>query len=157
VREVLKKILIIENNAATRCLFSGSLTAKGFSTIEAENGVVGIQQAQTELPDVIISNIAMPEMNGYEMLTQLRQDLQTAGIPLIFVTDKTHREDIRRAMELGADDYLTKPYTIEELLNAIAACLEKRALLQQWYTMEIPDALANSLIPTKETISQIDG
>lgn len=129
----MKKILVIEDNAATRNLFLECLKAKGFHAIGAENGLVGLQRVKEQLPDLIACDITMPELDGYGVLTALRQNPDTAVIPFIFITARTARNDIRKAMELGVDDYLTKPFTLKELLAAIATQLEKRATLQQWY------------------------
>ncbi len=129
----MKKILVIEDNAATRNLFLECLKSKGFHAIGAENGLVGVQQAKEKLPDLIVCDIMMPELDGYSVLTALRQNPVTAVIPFIFITAKTTRNDIRKAMELGVDDYLTKPFTPKELLDAIATQLKKRDILQQWY------------------------
>ena len=134
--ETVKKILVIEDRAETLNLFLKCLKAEGFYTIGAENGLIGVQQAEQELPDLIISDITMPELDGYGVLTTLRQNPATAIIPLIFLTAKANRADIRKGMELGADDYLTKPCTVNELVKAIAACLEKRTTLQQCYTAQ---------------------
>ncbi|MCC5609700.1 response regulator [Nostoc sp. CHAB 5834] len=117
-------------------MLKGVVKAKGFYTIGAENGLIGVQRAQEDLPDLIISEIAMSKLDGYSVLTKLRQNPDTAIIPLIFVTTKVSKADIRKGMEMGADDYLTKPCTVQELLRAIAACLEKRAFLQQCYTAQ---------------------
>jgi YesN/AraC family two-component response regulator len=131
---MLKKILVIENIAETRNMFLESLNEKGFHTISAQDGLTGVQRAQEELPDLIISEILLPKIDGYSILTQLRENPHTAIIPLIFVTTQESRADIRKAIEMGADDYLIKPCTVEELLGAITACLQKRAFLQQYYT-----------------------
>lgn len=131
--EMMKKILVIEDNAQTRNLFLAFLKGEGFHTIGAENGLVGIQRIQENIPDLIISDITLPKLNGYGVLAKLRQNPVTAIIPFIFVTAKASRTDLRKAMELGADDYLTKPCTLKELMTAIATQLEKQAALQQWY------------------------
>ncbi len=127
----MTKILVIENEERTRNIFLKCLESEGFDAIGAENGLVGVQKVQEHLPDLIISEINLPELDGYGVLTMLRQNLTTAIIPLIFVTAKSARTDIRKGMEQGADDYLTKPCTLEELLAAIATRLEKQALLWQ--------------------------
>lgn len=134
--ETVKKILVIEDEVPTRTLFLRGLKARGFHTISAENGRIGIQQAQEQLPDVIVCDIIMPELDGYRVLMALRQDPATATIPFIFVTSKEDRIDWRKGMELGADDYLTKPCTLEELQKAIAVQLEKQSLLRQWYAAQ---------------------
>ena len=141
----MKKILVIENKAETRNLFLEFLKAQGFYAIGAEDGLIGVQQAQEKLPDLITCGIMMPQLDGYGVLTTLRQDPVTATIPFIFVTTKVTRADLRKGMELGADDYLTKPCTVDELLKAIAARLEKQATLQQRFT---PGAQLVSSPPT---------
>ena len=108
----MKKILVIEDEARTRNLFVKCLEAEGFYTIGAENGLVGIQQAQEKLPDLVICDIVMPQLDGYGVLTALRQNPVTAIIPFIFLTAKVFQADIRKGMELGADDYITKPCTV---------------------------------------------
>lgn len=129
----MKKILLIENQAETRKLFLKCVEAEGFYTIVAENGLIGVQRAQSELPDLVISEIMLPKLDGYGVLTTLRQNPTTAIIPFIFVTAKVTLADIRKGMELGADDYLTKPCRVEELLRAIRARLERQATLRQCY------------------------
>lgn len=129
----MKKILVIDHQANSRNLFLEGLKTRGFYTISAENGRVGIQLAREQLPDLIVCEIIIPGIDGYTVLTTLRQDPATAIIPFIFVTAKGERCDRRRAMELGANDYLTKPCTLKELVRAIAIQLEKQTLLQQWY------------------------
>ena len=132
----MKKILAIEAQADTRNLFLEGIKAEGFHTIGAANGRVGIELAQQELPDLIISEIALPKLDGYSVLIKLRQNPVTAIIPFIFVTTRSERTEYRKAMELGANDYITKPCTLEELLQAIAAQLEKQRLLTQWYVKQ---------------------
>ncbi len=147
----MKKILVIEDRAETRNLFLECLKAQGFYTIGAENGLIGVQQVQEELPDLIICDIMMPQLDGYGVLTTLRQDPITATIPFIFVTAKVARADFRKGMELGADDYLTKPCTVDKLLKAIAVRLEKQAALQQWFTAS---AQLVSAPPPSDTVSR---
>ncbi|WP_445632784.1 DNA-binding response regulator [Nostoc sp. DSM 114161] len=134
IHESSKKILVIEDDAVTRNVFLEVLEAEGFNTIGAENGLAGIQQAQEHLPDLVICDIQMPDMDGYNVLTRLRQHPDTGIIPFIFLTGSNTQADLRKGMELGADDYLTKPSTIEDLLRAIAVRFEKQALLKYWYT-----------------------
>ncbi|MFW9260481.1 DNA-binding response regulator [Nostoc sp. KVJ20] len=138
--ESSKKILVIEDDTVTRDLYLKGLEAKGFDMIGADNGRVGIQHAQKSTPDLVICDITMPDMDGYSVLTTLRQDPVTAIIPFIFLTGSSTRSDVRKAMELGADDYLTKPSTLEELLRAIAIRLEKQANLQYWCAMKFEKA-----------------
>ncbi|MEA5594945.1 response regulator [Rivularia sp. UHCC 0363] len=121
-----KKILVIEDDARTRNMYLDGLETEGFEMITAENGSVGIRQALDHLPDLIICDILMPDMDGYTVLEKLRRNPLTAIIPFIFLTGKGSQEDFRKGMESGADDYLTKPATVEQLLKAIATRLERK-------------------------------
>jgi CheY-like chemotaxis protein len=121
----MKKILVIEDEAQTRYIFLECLQAEGFDAIGSENGLVGVQRAQEQLPDLVICDIMMPELDGYGVLAQLRQNSVTATMPFIFLTAKTAEAERRKAIELGADDYLTKPCTVEDLLRAIAKVFAK--------------------------------
>ncbi|MBD2386259.1 response regulator transcription factor [Cylindrospermum sp. FACHB-282] len=141
MHESSKKILVIEDDAVTRNLFLDCLQAEGFDAIGAENGLVGIQQAQVHLPDLVICDILMPDLDGYSVLNILRQDPLTAIIPFIFLTGSNAKAAVRKGMELGADDYLTKPATVDELLRAIAIRLEKQSLLRYWYATTSHQAL----------------
>ncbi|MEH1997921.1 MAG: response regulator [Nostoc sp.] len=138
--ESSNKILVIEDDKVTRNLYLKGLEAKGFDTIGADNGLAGIQKAQERIPDLVICDITMPDMDGYSVLTTLRQDPLTAIIPFIFLTGSSTKADVRKAMELGADDYLTKPSTLDELLRAIAIRLEKQASLQYWCNIKFEKA-----------------
>lgn len=126
------KILLIENEVQTRNIFLECLQTEGFETLEASNGLVGIQQAQQQQPDLVICDVVMPKMDGYGVIKTLRQNSKTALIPFIFMTAKSTKSELRYGMELGADDYLTKPTTVEELLKAIAIRLEKQRERQQY-------------------------
>jgi len=132
IAEMMKRILVIEDREETRNLFLKSLKAKGFQTISAENGLVGIQRAKQQLPDLIVCEIMMSQLDGYDVLTTLHQEPDTAIIPFIFITAKETRVDLRKGMELGADDCLAKPCTVDELIRAISARLAKQAVLRQW-------------------------
>jgi YesN/AraC family two-component response regulator len=138
--ESSNKILVIEDDNVTRDLYLKGLKAKGFDTISADNGRSGIQQAQEWIPDLVICDITMPDMDGYSVLSTLREDPLTAIIPFIFLTGSSNKADVRKAMELGADDYLTKPSTLDELLRAIAIRLQKQATLQYWWAMKFEKA-----------------
>ncbi len=124
----MRKILVIEDERASRKLILKLLQNEGFEAIGAENGSVGLQLALQECPDLILCDIRMPEMDGYEVLSRLQQDPVTAMIPVICLTAQNDRADLRRGMELGANDYLTKPFTTEELLSAIATQLTKQEM-----------------------------
>jgi YesN/AraC family two-component response regulator len=142
----MKKIVVIEDETRTRNLFLNCLKTEGFNTIGAENGLVGVRKAQEELPDLVICDINMPMLDGYGVLNTLHQDPVTAIIPFIFLTAKDSKAELRQGMQLGADDYLTKPCTVEELLEAIAVRLEKQTVLKQWYATE-SQADSQSIFP----------
>ena len=116
----MKKILIIEDEPETRDMFVEALIEEGFEAIGAKNGRVGIQKTQEYLPDLIICDVTMPELNGYQVLTTLRQNPSTAMIPFIFMSALSNEAERHEAMQLGANEYLTKPCTVEQLLEVIA-------------------------------------
>lgn len=120
-----QKILVIEDEQSVLHNALEILRLEGFDVQGAENGRLGLQIAYEYLPDLIICDIMMPEMNGYEVLYQLRNNASTRLTPFIFLTARTERRDMRQGMNLGADDYLTKPFTVAELLESIQARLKK--------------------------------
>jgi diguanylate cyclase (GGDEF)-like protein len=138
----MNKILVIEDERAIRINLLKLLGAEGFHVIAAENGKDGVQLARTEPPDLIICDILMPELDGYGVLRTLQQDPVTATIPFIFLTAKSDRSDWRQGMNLGADDYLTKPFTRAELLEAIASRLQKQVSLQEQHEVKLKQAEA---------------
>ena len=147
VEDVVKKILIIEESAQSRNWFSQCLEAKGFHAVSAENGAVGIEQLQKQLPDLIVCGITrVGNFDGFGIMSAIRKNPTTAVIPFIFVSSRTSRDDIRKGMELGADDYLTKPCTLKELLRSIHTQLEKRATLQKWYASNNQPTISQATI-----------
>lgn len=131
-----KKLLVIEDEPEVRANIIELLEAEEFQVVGAENGFIGAIWAQEHLPDLIVCDVRMPELDGYDVLTALRQDSLTATIPFIFLTANADRADMRRGMELGADDYLTKPFTRSELLSAIASRFAKHEVVMQQYNSE---------------------
>lgn len=123
----MTKILVIEDERATRANIVSFLESEGFEMLVAENGRLGIQLAQRHLPDLIICDILMPELDGYDVLTTLQQESQTASIPFIFLTVTATEAGFQQSLDLGADDYLSKPITSEQLRRAIALQLKKQA------------------------------
>ncbi|MDC0584812.1 response regulator transcription factor [Bacteroidales bacterium] len=123
----MKKILIIEDDTALMQTIDDLLTIEGFEVYNAKNGVVGVQKAQEIIPDIIISDIMMPDLNGIEVLKQLRKLASTSLIPFIFLTAKSTLEDLRTGMQLGADDYITKPFNNDDLINAVKIRLERHS------------------------------
>jgi DNA-binding NarL/FixJ family response regulator len=121
----VKKILVIEDEAETLDNLVLMLEMEGFKPLSASNGRMGVAVAKRELPDVILCDVSMPEMDGYGVLESLRADPATVSIPFIFLTAKGDKKDLRTGMNLGADDYLTKPASAEEVLGAIRARLDR--------------------------------
>lgn len=120
------KILIIEDNHDVRENISEILSLSGYDTINAADGKVGVEVALNEIPDLILCDIMMPELDGYGVLRILSKYPATASIPFIFLTAKTEMTDMRRGMTLGADDYITKPFDDVELLDTIEVRLRKK-------------------------------
>jgi len=129
----MRKILLIEDSTEIRENTAEILELAGYSVVTAPNGKVGVDLAAKEVPDLIICDIMMPELDGYGVLHILSRKPATAAIPFIFLTAKTEKSDIRKGMTLGADDYLTKPFDDTELLNAVEARLKKREMQEKHY------------------------
>ncbi|MFM7573525.1 MAG: putative bifunctional diguanylate cyclase/phosphodiesterase [Snowella sp.] len=132
-------ILIIEDEAAIRELISELLILEGFDVAEAVNGREGIAIAQSVLPDLIICDVMMPEIDGHGVLQALQKNPQTVTIPFIFLTAKGTRQDVRYAMNLGADDYLIKPFANDELLEVIQIRLKKKEIINQQYIEKLEE------------------
>ncbi|MGK0307743.1 MAG: two-component system sensor histidine kinase/response regulator [Urechidicola sp.] len=125
------KVLIVEDTLAIREEIYDILVMEGYEVFQAKNGLIGFEVALKEHPDLIISDILMPELNGYEMFEKLQTNKKTVSIPLIFLSAKAEKEDIRTGMNLGADDYLTKPLNINDLLNAVENKINKKLIIDQ--------------------------
>jgi len=126
---VKKKILIIDDDAALRYWFADVLSEAGYDCHQAESGDAGVALAGVFLPDVILCDIEMPDTNGYEVIQRLLLSPKTALIPFIFITGRDGRDEVRKGMTLGADDYLTKPMTAAELLDSVRVRLYKKKSL----------------------------
>jgi two-component system alkaline phosphatase synthesis response regulator PhoP len=133
----MKKILVIEDDQPIRISILELLTIEKFEGIGAEDGNEGLQIAKELQPDLILCDIMMPDLDGYSVLYELQQDSATANIPFIFLTAKTERQDQRIGMELGADDYITKPFTTTELLEAVKTRLKKQEHYLSQYNQEL--------------------
>lgn len=127
----MKKILFIEDDTVVRENTAELLELAEYNVVTASNGKIGVELARKELPDIIVCDIMMPEMDGYGVLESLSKDKSTQHIPFIFLSAKTEHKDIRKGMDLGADDYLTKPFEEEELISAIESRLAKVAILKK--------------------------
>lgn len=126
-------ILVIEDEAQTRKVLLNCLKFEGYRAIEADNGRIGIKLAQEYRPDLIVCDIMMPDIDGYGVLSVLRQTISTLSIPVIFLTAKVSMPDLRLGMDLGAEDYLTKPCNVERFLTAITTRLKRKKELQECY------------------------
>src|SRR5690554_7354904 len=126
----MKTILLIEDDLALRENTAELLELSDYNVITAPNGRIGIEKATEFLPDIIICDIMMPEVDGYGVLQALSADKSTKHIPFIFLSAKTEHKEVRRGMDMGADDYLTKPFDEDELLSAIQSRLAKATILE---------------------------
>lgn len=133
----MKKILVIEDDTIMRENTAEILELANYQVVTALNGRVGTALAKETEPDLIICDIMMPELDGYGVLHILSKDPKTASIPFIFLTAKAEKSEIRKGMELGADDYLTKPFEDKELLSAIEARLKKSEMMRKEFTRDI--------------------
>ena len=143
-------ILVIDDNTALRENTAEILELAGYKTLVAANGKQGVDLALAQKPSLIVCDIMMPELDGYGVLHLLRKNQDTQNIPFIFLTAKTERGDLRKGMEMGADDYVTKPFDDIELLNAIEVRLKKAEVLQHQYAAS-PQGLAQFIKDVKGT------
>ncbi len=127
----MKKILVIEDEPGIRTNLSLMLRAEGFAVTAAENGRIGVERAREIVPDLIISDVMMPELDGFGVLAALREDARFGATPFILLTALDDRANMRRGMNLGADDYLPKPFTRDELLDAVRSRLIKQDAMEQ--------------------------
>lgn len=125
----MKTILLIEDDTALRENTAELLELSGYNVNTAPNGKIGIEKAIKTPPDLVVCDIMMPEIDGYGVLEALSSKNITSHIPFIFLSAKTEHKEVRKGMDLGADDYLTKPFDEDELLSAIASRLAKSSIL----------------------------
>ncbi|HJP63293.1 MAG TPA: response regulator, partial [Mucilaginibacter sp.] len=133
----MKTILIIEDNTDIRENTAEILELAGYKVLQGVNGKTGVDLAYQHKPDLILCDIMMPELDGYGVLYMLSKNADVASIPFIFLTAKAERIDFRKGMEMGADDYLTKPFDDIELLNAIESRLEKKRKQEEYYSKSL--------------------
>ncbi len=137
----MKKILVIEDNREMIENIAEMLELFNYSVIKATNATAGIEAAKKEIPDIIICDIMLPDFDGYKVLQTLDDEASTKGIPFIFLTAKAEKSDVRKGMNLGADDYLTKPFDKADLINAIEARLKRNDFLRKTYSRDIDGLL----------------
>lgn len=133
----MKTILIIEDNKDVRENTAEILEMASYKVLQAENGKMGVELAQNAKPDLIICDIMMPVLDGYGVIHLLNKNPETASIPFIFLTAKSERSDMRKGMEMGADDYISKPFDDIELLNAVESRLKKNEVLRAEYSQNV--------------------
>lgn len=133
----MKKILLIEDNREMRENTTEILELAQYQVFAAENGKIGVELALKEHPDLVICDIMMPVLDGYGVLHMLSKNPETAGIPFIFLTAKADRGDFRKGMEMGADDYVTKPFDDVELMNAIESRLKRAEIIRKEFMRDM--------------------
>lgn len=147
------KVLIIEDNTDIRENIVEILELAGYTVFAAANGKAGVDMAIKNIPDIILCDIMMPELDGYGVLYMLSKHPELSAVPFIFLTAKAERIDLRKGMEMGADDYLTKPFDDMELLSSIESRLKKKAAQQSFYSKPL-DQL-NTLIGKNEGLAEL--
>lgn len=138
----MAKILIVDDDAQLRSTIQMVLKLKGYEVLDADNGVTALKLARAALPDLVISDINMPQADGYAALAELRRDPATAAIPLILMTGESEG-GMRKGMELGADDFLSKPFAMNALLKAVEARLKKQDVVKQTAEKKLAELRAN--------------
>ncbi|MEZ4722697.1 MAG: response regulator [Flavobacteriales bacterium] len=152
----MARILLIEDNENIRENTAEILELAGYDMITAENGKVGVELAQKESIDLILCDIMMPELDGFGVLHILNKNPKTSSIPFIFLTAKSEKSDFRRGMNLGADDYLTKPFDETELMDAIELRLKKSAKIKDSIEKSKTPSLESFIESTKEKVKLED-
>ncbi len=122
----MARILLIEDEAPIRANLRRFLQIEGYEVFEAENGVIGLARTRELVPDLIICDVMMPEMDGLGVLAALRADPAIAGIPFVFLTASASSEEVQRGFELGASDYVTKPFNFSDLRAIVAGHLDRK-------------------------------
>lgn len=150
------KVLLIEDDVAVRENTAELIELAGYEVMTAPNGKIGVQTAKNTLPDIIICDIMMPELDGYGVISELSKEDATKFIPFIFLSAKTEHKDIRKGMDLGADDYLTKPFEERDLLSALESRLAKAAILKEERAQKNNDEGASNLRSLHDLKNYID-
>ncbi len=149
----MRKIVVIEDNNDIRESIVEILELANYKVVLAKNGIEGVELAIAEVPDLILCDIMMPDLDGYGVLYLLAKNAKTSSIPFIFITAKSERADLRKGMEMGADDYLVKPFGRLELLNAIEIRLNKKLKEQQFYSQSLEQDISD--IPKKVGLAEL--
>lgn len=154
----MAKILIIDDDAALRELIRLSLESADYEVLEAADGKEGVEHANVSLPDLILCDIRMEHMDGYDTLSALRKNTVTTSIPVILMTGQADAQGMRQGMELGADDYLPKPFKLDQLLGAVEARLRKQQTFRDKAAKQLTELRANiSLSLPHELLTPLNG
>ena len=137
------KVLVIDDEEDYRNVITMALQSADFEIISATNGLDGLAAAKIYAPDLILCDVNMPKMDGHTLLKMLKEESEFAGIPFIFLTGNSGKSDLRKGMQLGADDYLTKPFTTAELITAVETRLTKKKNLKKFYESQFDDIKTN--------------
>jgi CheY-like chemotaxis protein len=151
----MAQIVVMEDDAGTRMLITSVLKKDGHEVLAAEDGVQGLALVRAQGPDLVISDVQMPGMNGFDMLAQMRRDAAVASIPVILLTSLQERAHMRIGMTSGADDYITKPFRAAELRQAAAAQLNKRAVQASLQAMAVDSAVTTALEEQRHELAKL--
>ncbi|HOX51383.1 MAG TPA: response regulator, partial [Fibrobacteria bacterium] len=139
-----RRILVIEDESSIRENIREMLEAEGYEVIEAVDGADGVRKSSERPPDLVVCDVNMPGMDGFQVIANLRGNSRTLHVPFLFLTARADRTSLRRGMELGAEDYLTKPFSRQELLSAVGVRLSRSESLAAAYRNQL-GALRNTL------------
>lgn len=144
------KIVVIEDNQDVRENITEILELDDYEVFAAPDGKKGVALVKEQIPDLVICDIMMPELDGYGVLYMLQKNKETAAIPFIFLTAKAEKSDFRKGMQLGADDYLTKPFTDLDLLDTVSSRIKKSERLKEQFNSDAPEQTVNNLLKEVE-------
>lgn len=147
-------ILVIEDDPTQRMLTSAVLRSAGYEVAEAVDGIEGLRMAVQSVPELVVCDVMMPGLNGYQVVDALKKETELATVPVILLTAMSDRSHVRAGMVGGADDYLLKPFRATELRQSVAALLAKRALQQEAFLRVSESDLSVALQQQKDTLSQ---
>ena len=150
----MKKILVIEDTLNVRENICEVLESENYEVFAAENGQSGLEMSKNVQPDLVLCDVMMPGMDGYEVLAEMRKELVTSTVPFIFLTAKNTRENQRLGMELGADDYITKPFSVEELLNSVSTRLKRAEEFKVESEKKLTELTKNLGAPITQVIAE---
>jgi CheY-like chemotaxis protein len=151
----MAQIVVMEDDAGTRMLIASVLRKDGHEVLAAEDGAQGLALVRGQRPDLVISDVQMPGMNGFDMLAEMRRDPELAAMPVILLTSLQERAHMRIGMTSGADDYITKPFRAAELRQAVAAQLNKRAVHASLQAMAVDTAVSVALEEQRQQLARL--